>query len=412
MKYNGDSGTTNCHDFIPNNYGDVQRKADFYSTSPLPERSELSDAILEYTMETNAASYNNEIDTTIAGYLHRNDSITSPNNCAVRSRLTPSLSSKIGSMWYREAVPVSDGFDTYFTFQISDHSKECTLHRDQYFSLIHHRTCSVHGGDGFAFVIQNDPNNTYAIGKVGGHLGFGGIHNSLAIAFDTFCNPGYDQVGVDHLSIQSKGNLANSGYDDAMLGTPKVYDLADGKIHLVRITYWNSLIPKYLEKVVASDLLLPYLKDNGEGKRLGTLVVYIDDGVLSDTPIMALPINLSVLLDMPSDQAYIGFTSSTGKYYEKHDIISWYWCDHEPCEKATNTSFNYHQYNNITLDKIRQFVPGKGFGGSDGAEGFPIKQQSPDTDPWNLLVNHHSLDRNTGLAPDAASQIPPNTIYR
>lgn len=60
---------------------------------------------------------------------------------------------------------------------------------DQYFSLFHHTTCSVHGADGFAFVVQNHPNTTNIVGAVGGQMGFGGLENSLAIAFDTWQNP-------------------------------------------------------------------------------------------------------------------------------------------------------------------------------------------------------------------------------
>lgn len=47
------------------------------------------------------------------------------------------------------------------------------------------------------------------------------------------------------------------------------------------------------------------IQDNGEGRRLGTLVVWLDDGVASDEPILAVPINLSVLLDLPQDQVRV-----------------------------------------------------------------------------------------------------------
>jgi hypothetical protein len=69
-----------------------------------------------------------------------------------------------------------------------------TLVKDQYLSQMSYRTCNVHGADGFAFVIQNNVNTTSALGGVGGQMGFGGINNSLAIAFDTWQNPGQDQV--------------------------------------------------------------------------------------------------------------------------------------------------------------------------------------------------------------------------
>jgi hypothetical protein len=385
-----------------------------FDEAQLLERRETATMVREISVETNVVNINDAVSRTLAGFQHRNDTISAPTSCKVRTRLTPSGPSKAGSMWYRESVPVSNGFDTYFTFQISDHSKECTLHKDQYFSLIDHRTCNVHGGDGFAFVIQNDPNGTFALGGNGEQMGFGGIKNSLAIAFDMFSNPGVgmDQLGVDHVSVQSKGNAANSGNDDGLLGVPKAYDLADGKVHLVRIVYWGELLPQYFDKLVASDSLLPYLKDNGEQKRVGTLLVYLDQGVESDTPLLAIPINLSVLLDMPVDKALVGFTGSTGRFFEKHDIISWYWCDQEPCEKAVQADFNYHHSSNFSISSLRKFSPGPGFGGSDGSEGFPTRNQSPDSAAWTEPLQHFSTGRAHGLSEDGASQVPPQTLYR
>mmetsp|Transcript_25436 Transcript_25436/g.24326 ORF Transcript_25436/g.24326 Transcript_25436/m.24326 type:complete len:447 (-) Transcript_25436:165-1505(-) len=413
LQFNGDTGTTNCFDFKPNFYGDVQGKADKFSEILPVERKETSSTISEVTIETNGRG-KNLITKTLAEFGHRNDTISSPTACSVRTRLTPSGPSKAGSMWYRESVPVSNGFDTYFTFQISDHSQECTLHKDQYFSLIDYKSCSVHGGDGFAFVIQNDPNSTFALGGVGGEMGFGGIHNSLAIAFDMFYNPGagMDSMGVDHVSIQSRGAAPNSAQGDGLLGVPMAYDMADGKVHLVRVVYHGELKPEYFSSLIASDSLIPYLKDNGEQKRVGTLLVYVDEGVETDKPLLAIPINLSVVLDMPVDKAFVGFTGSTGRYFEKHDILSWYFCDQEPCEKAEEAYFNYYHSANLSIASLRTFSPGPGFGGSDGSEGFPTKQQSPDTTPWSTSKMHFSLGRNEGLAEDAALQTPPDTTYR
>jgi hypothetical protein len=463
IQFNGDTGTTNCFDFKPNFYGDVQGKADKFSEILPVERKETSSTISEVTIETNGRG-KNLITKTLAEFGHRNDTISSPTACSVRTRLTPSGPSKAGSMWYRESVPVSNGFDTYFTFQISDHSQECTLHKDQYFSLVDYKSCSVHGGDGFAFVIQNDPNSTFALGGVGGEMGFGGIHNSLAIAFDMFYNPGagMDSMGVDHVSIQSRGAAPNSAQGivinaimmlidttvihiiiidtimrlihiivintimilvhiaiihiivigDGLLGVPMAYDMADGKVHLVRVVYHGELKPEYFSSLIASDSLIPYLKDNGEQKRVGTLLVYVDEGVETDKPLLAIPINLSVLLDMPVDKAFVGFTGSTGRYFEKHDILSWYFCDQEPCEKAEEAYFNYYHSANLSIASLRTFSPGPGFGGSDCSEGFPTKQQSPDTTPWSTSKMHFSLGRNEGLAEDAALQTPPDTTYR
>lgn len=276
--------------------------------------------------------------------------------------------------------------------------------------MTNYRSCSVRGADGFAFVIQSSPNRTASLGQVGGQMGFGGIENSLAIAFDTWQNPGQDTLLSDHISVQSRGVLANDALEAGLLGVPRSHKLADGQIHRARITYYGELKSEYFDKLVASDSLLPFLKDNGEQKRVGTLVVYIDDGIESDTPLLALPINLSLVLNLPDDKAFVGFTSSTGRFYAKHDILSWVWCDQEPCDEPTLAEFDFHQTSRYSSSKTRQFAPGAGYGGGD-THGFPTENKSPNTDPWILPVSSFSTGRNVGLASDAAQQVPPNTLY-
>lgn len=374
------------------------------------EIGETTVLISESTVETNIESTNEVTERTLAGFIHRSDTASAPDRCNVRVRLTPSGPSKAGSIWFVDPAPVNNGFDTYFTFQITDHSKQCTVNKDQYFSLFHHRTCSVHGADGFAFVIQRSVNTTEAIGGVGAQMGFGGIENSLAIAFDTWQNQGQDTLNVDHVSIQSRGKLANDALEEGLLGVPRAYDLADGELHLARIAYYSDLKPEYLDKLVASDSLLPYLKDNGEQKRVGTLLVFLDEGIENDVPLMALPINLSLLLDLPDDKAYVGFTSSTGRFYEKHDIVSWVFCDEEPCDTPEKSDFDYHQTSKFSSVSLRKFAPGEGFGGGD-TEGFPTRNKSPRTDPWTVPVSSFSSSRNSALAESANEQVPPNTFY-
>jgi len=219
----GDSGTSNCISYQPNMYGDVHGAADLKRESSAVERGEKTDLIFESSMDTNFEGDNFETQNEIAGFLHRSDTISAPEDavCATRVRLTPSGPSKVGGMWFRDAVPVLNGFETTFEFQISDHSKECTLHKDQYFSQLSHRTCAVRGADGFAFVLHGDPRKLEALGDrgggvnapgkaSGGQMGFGGengIENSLAIAFDTWQNQGY--VTLSSLSVLPYLSLSN-----------------------------------------------------------------------------------------------------------------------------------------------------------------------------------------------------------
>ena len=416
----GDAGTTVCSFEADNAYGDVQGRADQFNENVINELSETTDATSESSVETNKQEYNEEIMTKQAGFLHIPQTISAPRVCSGRLRLTPSGPSKAGAVWYRSEVPVSNGFDTEFEFQISDHSKECTVHKDQYFSQFSYRTCSVHGGDGFAFVIQNTLRQrltgTYELGANGGQMGFGGISNSLAIAFDTWQNPGEDTLGVDHISIQTLGRQPNDALEKGLLGVPRAHTLADGVVHRARIRYFPSLQSQYLSKLSASPSLLPYLLDNGEQKRIGTLVVFMDEGIAKDDPILAMPINLSLVIEMPSDKAYVGFTSSTGRFYEKHDIINWMWCDQNPegpeaCLPASKQTFDYHQQSSFSSAGYQTFVPGPGYGGSADAIEFPTKNQNPKTDPWAYPIEHFANTRTHDLFEGASQQVPPATLY-
>lgn len=388
-------------------------KADIFSVKGEPEIGETTDLISSSDTQTNVASDNKKITETLAGFLHLKTTASAPNTCNTRARLTPSRASSAGSLWYKQEVPASNGFDTFFTFQITDHSKECTTHKDQYFSQEHHKTCTVHGADGFAFVIHQSPDGLNAIGSNGGNMGFGGMNNSFAIAFDTWQNPGSDKLGVDHVSIQSRGpSSLNDALEVGLLGTPKAYPLADGKVHLARIRYTGKILPQYFDKLIASESLLPFLLDNGEQKRIGTLLVYLDEGIATDSPLLAIPINLSLVLKMRNDKAYVGFTSSTGRFYEKHDIMSWYWCDQDPCEAVMKEEFDFHQLSTFYSKVMpRQFDPGPGFGGGLDPEGIPTVNQSPDTKALNDSLAHFSKSRTHGLYSGADGQVPPNTLY-
>ena len=218
-------------------------------------------------------------------------------------------------------------FDTEFSFFISGQSRVCSYHRDPAFSLKHHKSCAVHGADGFAFVIHGDPNNAFTLGKNANELGYGGIKNSLAVEFDMWTNtgPNEDDLFYDHISIHSAGQGPNTSSKSTGLGYSRPIDMGDGEIHRVRIKYFSYLEMKYLDGMSADPTLLQFLKDNGEGRRIGTLAVYVDDGISEDKPTLAIPLNLSVLLNLPDSMAYIGFTASTGANWENHDILNWKW---------------------------------------------------------------------------------------
>ncbi|KAH8064195.1 hypothetical protein JL721_8338 [Aureococcus anophagefferens] len=261
------------------------------------------------------------------------------------------------------------GFESSFTFKVTDHSRHCTRHRDLDFSLELYEKCYVRGGDGLAFVVHKDPNGTAALGGFGGDLGYGGIEASLAVELDMDYNPDVagafagDAAPVDHVEVRSRGRLPNAASGAEALLAPVVFhDLADGLEHLVKVRYLPYVDMAYFANFSVYPAAAPYMVDGGENRRLGLLLVFLDDGVALDSPSMAIPMNLPEMLGLDGDGlAYVGLTASTGKRWQKHDVTSWPDCD-EPSDDATR--FDYHTASKSSGFNVAfKYTPGRGYGG-------------------------------------------------
>jgi hypothetical protein len=268
------------------------------------------------TVVTNDHNTSEAIRRQTAGIGHRDAFEKSKEDrCAVRLRLTPSQPRQVSSIWYRERLPVLQGFETRFTFQITDQSRRCYEVKDQNFGVRQHTTCLVHGGDGFAFVVHSHPNKTETVGskeyiyqgeqKRRSQMGYENIENSLAIEFDTWYNPEQRDTFYDHVSINSNGRSANSVGKDARISITALHELADGNIHIVKIRYYNELKYEYLPYFSSTANTIKFIKDVSEGRRVGTLLVFIDEGIEKDIPLLAIPINLAATLRMDSDEAFV-----------------------------------------------------------------------------------------------------------
>lgn len=310
-----------------NRNADVNNANDDGDTSTLHYGYTATKDLLTTTETVYNNSSSNYIDIHEGIFGHRDAHKTDIVGCSERLRLTSSHPSQVASVWYESRVPILRGFETTFKWQVSDPSIECTDHVDKAFSNNLHRSCRTLGGDGFAFVAHDDPADSSALGGDGEQLGYGGITNSIAIEFDTWTNvntQGSDDIFQDHISIHSAGPLLpNSSNQSTSLGYWRPYDVADGKVHEAKIQYLPYVEDRYYELMTANANLIPYLKDNGEGRQLGTLAVFVDQGIIEDRPLLAIPINLSLLLDLPDSLAYVGLTASTGRKWQKHDILSW-----------------------------------------------------------------------------------------
>ncbi len=189
-----------------------------------------------------------------------------------RLRLTPKQQNRRGGIWFKKKMWVSDSFDMSFCFKIHDHGG---------------RDVSGTGGEGFAFVIHNNE-LTAKNGEKGKGLGYEGIPNSLAIEFDT---QNQDGLGVQHVSIQTRGTEENSSGKDASIASSVSlpFRLVDEEDHTARISYSAP-----------------------------NLSVYLDGQLVLETEV-----EISSEINLDGGAAWVGITSATGKAYSIHELSCW-----------------------------------------------------------------------------------------
>jgi hypothetical protein len=265
------------------------------------------------------------------------------------TRMTLSQSGQAASMWFSVPQNVANGFNAWFAFKITpDNSSQTTA-------------------DGLAFVIQNSPTSggtvdpgtscgpatggPTALGGGGGCMGYSGINNSVALEFDTYNNgTGWDPNN-NHIALQDCGpglpnsaehytiNLpaggtencsvslgSNTGSVSTLISSPVTsattsagqtpVTLADGTIHQVVVVY------------------------NGPNDSpANTLSVYLDPAfnpgtvtpVPGSIPVFTGSYDITTALNLINGtNAYIGFTSATGEFFEDHELMAWTYTPHTP----------------------------------------------------------------------------------
>ena len=240
--------------------------------------------------------------------------------------LTPPRAELSGSVWHRDKQSVVGGFSTEFTFRITpNESSEATGPC----KLVDHdpRACARRGGDGFAFVIQN--HGPLSLGATGGNLGYGGIPNAVAVEFDTWYDAELGDPFENHVAVLTLGERQLRPEHSNHLGVcVDVRDLSDGDEHRIRLDYE----PVFNADVVSlasfqagphlGALIYPAAVSFRHG--LGTFLIYMDR--ISE-PILTVPINLAAFLSLDSGSAWVGFTASTGKSYQMHEMLSWFFVE-------------------------------------------------------------------------------------
>lgn len=182
-----------------------------------------------------------------------------------RLRLTPSRPYQMGATWFSEGkVDLVRGFETEFIFEITNPDED-------------HQ-----GGDGFAFVIHNNPMED--MGGYGDSIGYKGLGGGVVIEFDTYDN---DEGSRNHVTL--------SYYDPAEGGFKRhatvhqIPEMSDGEQHFARIEY-----------------------------KEGFLTFYLDSYIF---PVLSSKLDVKSIIG--ADQAWIGFTSATSFAHADHDILKW-----------------------------------------------------------------------------------------
>ncbi|KAJ8604455.1 hypothetical protein CTAYLR_000923 [Chrysophaeum taylorii] len=248
--------------------------------------------------------------------------------CGPSIRLTGSTARQAGAAWYSRRVNVREGFDTSFVLRAANPSVRCDRMDETY------TRCVSRGGDGFAFVVQE--NRYDALGAEGAGLGYDGLNNSLAVEFDTFYNYELGEPYHNHVSVQSRGwRYPNTAHHDASFAaTARIPDIAtragrDRELFTARVVYTPYFEPSLLQTdaFVSSPHAARFFTNadfpNGGmadfGIGLGTLSVYVDD-----LPVIITPLNLDALLALHHGRAYVGLTAATGlETWQAHDVLQW-----------------------------------------------------------------------------------------
>jgi len=190
--------------------------------------------------------------------------------------LTPATQDQIGAAWANNRVDLSQDFD--FSFYANFGTRDSD------------------GADGIAFVFQNDPRETGALGSTGAGgewIGLYGIYPAVAVEFDTYQNtargdPSEDHIGINLMPANGSGLPIHSGAGPVRANRSS-NNIEDGNDHLIRIR-WTAATNR-LRIYFNGSLRLTYNQD-------------IVSAIFGGNPLV-----------------YWGFTASTGGAYNVQSVL-------------------------------------------------------------------------------------------
>lgn len=187
-------------------------------------------------------------------------------------RLTNNTAWQSGSVFSTNLIDLTAGsFSTEFSFNFNSQTYD--------------------GADGMVFTLQSTSNTA---GSSGGGIGYQGISNSFGLEFDNFDNGSIDNYSDSHIGINFNGNIDSASL--VTTGSLGFGDLDDGN------TTWYAWV-------------------NYDNVSHVLDVFFNDQDVLPGVAAMSYTTDLAA--ELGTNSVYAGFTSATGIYAARHELLSW-----------------------------------------------------------------------------------------
>lgn len=232
-------------------------------------------------------------------------------------QLTSTEQYQSGAAWLRNKLPVRAGFDIRFKFRLSNGNDNGQIDNGS------------PGADGVALVFQNS--TPVAIGKPGDGIGYNEMPHGIAVEFDSYLNAAISDSSASHIAVQKGDGMMLRPWHVSpyYLGgnfhqSPNF--VADGSVYHARVVL--------------------------DGK---VLTVYCDTIGQLNEPVLTIPdLNFESILSLDAYGAcYVGFTSSTGRSSEVHEIFD---VIVKGCQPLVS-SVEHHSINNEQISPLVYPLP-------------------------------------------------------
>jgi len=206
---------------------------------------------------------------------------------------------QFGAAYFNRTYNLTDGFLVQFDVVISNNTANDTTNgSDNAYKF-------NKPGDGFTFIAQQDDLGCEAVGAQGFGIGYSGIINAIAVEFDVYFNEVASDPSADHIAVQASPYLGEA---------VEAYHDGPSLVQIVDVT--NTPFALYPDQ--------PYPFNVSRTIKITYDGLSTEFEVQLDSRTVILLNQTSKVTDLSLEAAYLGFTASTGGYWETVEIKNFY----------------------------------------------------------------------------------------